>query len=120
MYGATSPRYAALQTTIRLISSVCERTGPHAGLCVHKRLEADALGEQLAVVGGIAEQELGRLRSLEVEVRRVLPREADAAVDLDVLGGGVEVGVRAVRLGQAGDGGELLVQLGRGPARVVG
>ena len=65
--------------------------------------DADALREQLAVVRGIAEEELGRLRPLEVEVRGVLPREADAAVDLDVLGRRVEVRLGAVRLGQRRD-----------------
>ena len=64
------------------------------------RSDADALGEQLAVVGGVAEEQLGRLGPLEVQVGRVLPGEADATVDLDVLGGGVEVRLRAVGLGQ--------------------
>ena len=80
----------------------------------------DALGEELAVVGGVAEEELGRLGPLEVQVGRVLPGEADAAVDLDVLGGGVEVGLGAVGLGQAGDRGQLVVELGRAPGGVVG
>src|SRR3954452_8030411 len=66
------------------------------------RSNTDALCEQLAVVGGVAEEQLGGLGPLEVEVGVVLPGEADAAVDLDVLGGGVEVRLRAVRLGQAG------------------
>ena len=38
------------------------------------------------MVGGVTEQQLGALGPLEVEVGRVLPGEADAAVDLDVLG----------------------------------
>src|SRR5436305_9510612 len=78
-----------------------------------------ALGEQLPVVGGVAEQDLGALRPLEVQVGVVLPGEADAAVDLDVLGGGVEVRVGAVRLGEARDDRELLVVLGCRPRRVV-
>src|SRR5829696_5896977 len=40
--------------------------------------DADALGEQLAVVREITEEELGALGPLEVQVSRVLPREADA------------------------------------------
>ena len=43
-----------------------------------------------------SEQCLGALGMLEVEVRGVLPGEADAAVDLDVLSGGRQVGVHAV------------------------
>src|SRR6266540_2531147 len=60
--------------------------------------DADPLCEQLAVVRGVAEEDLGALGPLEIQVRVVLPREADAAVDLDVLGGGVEVRVGAVGL----------------------
>ena len=62
--------------------------------------DTDALREQLAVVRGVAEQQLGRLRPLEVEVCGVLPGEADATVDLDVLRSRMEVGLRAVRLRQ--------------------
>ena len=62
--------------------------------------DTDALGEQFAVVRRVTEQQLRRLGPLEVQVRRVLPGEADSAVDLDVLGGGVEVRLAAVRLGQ--------------------
>src|SRR5207253_6107300 len=82
--------------------------------------DADALGQQLAVVGRVPEQELARLGPLEIQVGVVLPGEADAAVDLDVLGGGVEVGVRAVGLGQGGDDGQLVAVLGRSPTGVVG
>jgi MFS family permease len=47
----------------------------------------------------VAEQSSSEtLGPLEVQVRRVLPGEADATVDLDVLGGGVEVRLRAVAL----------------------
>src|SRR5690242_497944 len=81
--------------------------------------DADALSEQLAVIRRVAEVDLGALRALEVEVRGVLPREADATVDLDVLGGRVEVRLRAVRLRQCGHHGQLVVVLGGGPRRVV-
>ena len=66
--------------------------------------DSDPLGEQLAVIAGVAEQQLRGLGPLEVQVRRVLPGEADTAMDLNVLGGAVEVGIRAVGLGQARDG----------------
>ncbi len=81
----------------------CTRRAYEAAMGRPDRLpasDADALGEQLAVVGRVAEEQLGALGPLEVEVRRVLPREPDAAVDLDVLGGGVEVRLGAVGLGQ--------------------
>src|SRR5687767_5073306 len=81
--------------------------------------DPDALGEELAPVRGIAEQQLARLGALEVQVRRVLPGEADATVDLDVVGAGVEVRLRAVRLGERRDGRKLVVELGRAPAGVV-
>src|SRR4051794_334092 len=84
-----------------------------------RSLDADALREQLAVVGGVAEEELGRLGPLEVQVRGVLPREPDTTVDLDVLGGGVEVRLRAVRLGQRRDRRQLVVELRRAPTGVV-
>src|SRR3546814_20454038 len=81
---------------------------------------SDLLSQQLAVVGGVTEEQLGALGPLEVQVGGVLPGEADAAMDLDVLGGGVEVRLGAVGLGQAGDRGELVVELGRAPGGVVG
>src|SRR5262245_38829829 len=48
-------------------------------------------GRDLPVVRRTAEHHLRRLRTAVEEVRVVLPREADAAVHLDVLGGDVEV-----------------------------
>src|SRR5207237_4570596 len=97
------------------------RTRPSHECCPPKtrRSDADALSQELSVIGGIAEQQLGRLRTLEVEMCVMLPREADPAVDLDVLGGGVEVSVGAVGLGQTGDDRELIVELSGSPSRVV-
>src|SRR5574342_182193 len=60
--------------------------------------EPDQLRDDLAVPGGVAEGHLRALRALEVDVHVVLPGEADPAVDLDALAGGVAVGVGAVRL----------------------
>src|SRR5712692_4672698 len=81
--------------------------------------DADALRDQLSVVRRVTEEDLGTLGSLEVEVRVVLPREADAAVDLDVLGGGLEVRVGAVRLGETRHHRQLLVVLSGRPCCVV-
>ena len=64
-----------------------------------RQLNTDALCQELAVVGRIPEQELRRLGPLEIQMGRVLPGEADAAVDLDVLRRGVEVRLGAVGLG---------------------
>src|SRR4051795_5145841 len=86
---------------------------------VKSRSDTDALGKQLAVVGRIPQVDLGALRALEVQVRRVLPREADATVDLNVLGGRVEVRFRAVRLGERRHRRQLVVHLGRAPRAVV-
>src|SRR5262245_19730263 len=60
--------------------------------------EPDELRDDLAVPRRVAEGDLGALRALEADVHVVLPREADAAVDLDALAGGVTVRVGAVRL----------------------
>ena len=56
------------------------------------------LQRPLAVVGGVAEDHAVRRRALEVQVRVVLPREPDPAVELDALAGDGVRGVRAVRL----------------------
>ena len=50
----------------------------------------------------------------------VLPGEPDATVDLNVLGRSVEVGLRAVALGERGDLGKLVVHFVGAPAGVVG
>ena len=59
-------------------------------------LNADALREQLAVVRRVAEEDLGALRALEVEVRGVLPGHPDAPVELDRLLGGVDGQVEVI------------------------
>src|SRR5262245_58506122 len=64
-----------------------------------RRSEADQLRNALAMIRGVAERELGRLRALEVQVQVVLPREADAAVELDARPRHLAVGVAHVRLG---------------------
>src|SRR5690606_24712796 len=111
--GAPAPAGAGLVVVGRAGRPAGAGTGPRRG--GGRRSDAQPLGEQLPVVGGVAEEQLGRLGPLEVEVGRVLPGEADAAVDLDVLGGGVEVRLRAVGLGEAGHLGQLVVQLGGAP-----
>ena len=65
-------------------------------------LQPDPCGQPLPVVGAVAEEQLAGLGPLEVQVGVVLPGEADAAVDLDVLRGHVEVRLRGVRLHQRG------------------
>src|SRR5438874_3030931 len=106
----TMSRAATAKTAITAAAGYFRGSGP---------LDADALRQELSVVRRIAEKELAGLGPLEVQVGVVFPGEADAAMDLDVLGGSVEIGVGAVRLGQAGHGGQLVVELGCGPACVV-
>ena len=53
--------------------------------------DSDALGEEFAMVGGVSEKQLRALCPLEVEMCGVFPRKPDAAVNLDVFGGGVEI-----------------------------
>ena len=59
-------------------------------------------GEPGTVVIGGAEGELVALGPLEVQVGRVLPGHADAAVQLDALLGGVHGDIAAVRLRDGG------------------
>src|SRR5580765_4163621 len=75
---------------------------PINDLSISAMSEPYQLRDDLAVPGGVAERHLGALRALEVDVHVVLPREADAAVDLDALAGGVTVGVGAVGLRHCG------------------
>src|SRR5215472_4963184 len=96
--SGTTTRSASKSRTIRAASKRTPWSRPYLpnpqcalnDATVKSRSDADALGKQLAVVGGVPQVDLRALGTLEVEVRRVLPRKADAAVDLDVLGGGVE------------------------------
>ena len=60
----------------------------------------DELGDAFAVPARVAEEGFGRLGALEVQVRVVLPGEADAAEDLDRVGSAAEVGVGARCLGE--------------------
>src|SRR6266498_3679469 len=75
--------------------------------------------DQLAVVLGVAEDRLQRLRALEVEVEIVLPGEADAAVHLDGVAADLPRGVADVGLADGrGHGGVLGARVER-PRRVV-
>ena len=71
------------------------------------------------MISRIAEQQLAALGALEVQMRWVFPGETDAAVDLDVLSGRVEVSLAAVRLGQRRHRRQLIVHLRSTPHRVV-
>src|SRR5262249_23645675 len=82
--------------------------------------DAEALGEELAVVRRTAEECLGCPSPLVVEMRRVLPGEADAAVDVDVLVGGLGERLGAVRLGEPRNDGKLVGALRGRPRAVVG
>ena len=64
---------------------------PHALRYPRPLLQPDPSGQTLPVVGAVTEEQLARLGPLEVQVGVVLPGEADAAVDLDVLGRDVEI-----------------------------
>src|SRR5262249_54268928 len=107
-----SPRYAALPSftafansrifpsSIRIVPSGPQT--PINDLSISAMSESDQLRDDLAVPGGVAERHLGALRALEVDVHVVLPREADAAVDLNALAGGMAVRVGAVGLRHRG------------------
>ena len=78
------------------------------------------LRHPLAMVRRVAERELRALGALEVEVQVVLPREADAAVELDARGGDPPVRVGHVGLGHAHGERALGDALVHRPRRVVG
>src|SRR4051794_432715 len=105
--GASSPRRWRPSKCRRTwcFASHCPTTPPASSSSASSRkrtaapldeLDPDALREQLAVVGRVTEEQLRALGALEVQVRRVLPGEADSPVDLDVFGRTVHVGVGAV------------------------
>ena len=54
-------------------------------------LDADALRKKFTMVSRISEQQLTRLGALEIKVRRVLPSEANATMNLNILGRGMKV-----------------------------
>ena len=54
-------------------------------------LDADALRKKFTMISRISEQQLTRLGALEIKVRGVLPGEADATMNLNVLGSGMKV-----------------------------
>ena len=54
-------------------------------------LDTDALCKKFAMVSRISEQQLTRLSTLEIKVRRVLPSEANATMNLNILGRGMKV-----------------------------
>jgi hypothetical protein len=53
--------------------------------------ELGVLEEPFTVIGGISEEESRRSSPFEVQVGIVVPSEADTAMDLDILGGRVEI-----------------------------
>src|SRR5438132_8790186 len=61
-------------------------------------LETNELRDPLAVICRVAEGELRRLGALEIQVQVVLPREADAAVELDPGRRDLAIRVGGVRL----------------------
>ena len=68
------------------------------------------------MVRRVTEQQLGALGTLEVQVCWVLPGEADATMDLDVLSRCVEVRLAAVGLGQAGHRRQLVIHFSLRPS----
>src|SRR3984885_6547229 len=77
-------------------------------------LQPDPLGEVLAVVGAVAQEQLAGLGPLEEQVRVMLPGEPDPAVHLDHLGGHVEVRLRRVGLEQRRQGRDFVGVVGHG------
>src|SRR4051812_7278769 len=77
------------------------------------------LKDPLPMRSGQAEEGLIALGAAVVQVRRMLPREADAAVHEDVRSGYVKVRVRGVCLGERGRQRQLLRRVDRGPHGVI-
>ena len=58
--------------------------------------EAERFRELLTLIRGVTEHHRAGSRTLEVQVRRMLPSEAHAAVNLNVFRGGVKESLGAV------------------------
>src|SRR5271167_3837106 len=67
----------------------------------------------------VAEQERSALGTAQIQMRRVLPGEADPTMNLDVLVGAVRESLRTPRLGDAGSEGEVRGIIIRGPKPVI-
>src|SRR5207249_2900169 len=76
-------------------------------------------GQALTMEGGVAEGDLVELGALQVQVQVVLPREADAAVDLEARRHDPAGGVRAPHLGRRRRDRGLGIAGGEAPGRVV-
>ena len=82
-------------------------------------LQPDAGGQAFAVIAGVAEEQLAGLGPLEVQVRVVLPGEADAAVDLDVLARHVRVHLGRIRFEERSQHGDFGRARGHGGCGVA-
>src|SRR5260370_20733611 len=67
------------------------------------------LHHQLAMLVGIAKQDLRAFGALEPEMRVVVPGEADAAMHLHCVHRGLQIGFGGAGLGERGDGGHVVV-----------
>jgi hypothetical protein len=76
--------------------------GADATLVDQDNLDSKPLCHKLTVKRRITEEKLDGLRPLEIEVRRMLPRESDSAMNLDRLSGYMEVSFRTERLRKRG------------------
>src|SRR5690349_6943110 len=81
-------------------------------------LDANPLRQQLSMVCRIPKKQLAGLGALEVQMGIVIPGEADATVDLNVLGSRKEVCVGACRLREA-RGDRNFVRILRGGKRGI-
>src|SRR5947208_5918082 len=88
----SEPRSASVLATSVVIAAPSSTHGMTAGL------EIEGLRDQLALIRGVAERHLRRLRALEVQMHIVLPRETDATVHLDTVARHLPVSIGHVRL----------------------
>src|SRR4051812_30582777 len=93
--GRFSVMVAIASATSYWMKSVCTGAPGFGG----KGSDAENVGEVGAVMTRVPEEQFIALRAPEVQVGRVLPGVADAAVHLDVGGSGGRIGVGAPGLG---------------------
>src|SRR5262249_44008560 len=89
--GGGSPRIVS--TFSRTAPRRTRRLSRSAGTIGRAGLKLQQPRHALAMERRVTERDLRALGALEVEVQVVLPREADAAVDLDAVAGDLPVGV---------------------------
>src|SRR3954452_5387766 len=120
--------FATATASMMVLSQCCAACSASMSVCLSRcvwstrpsRSDLKQVGEPAAMVAGGAEHQAVGLGPFEVQVGRVLPGEADAAVHLDVLRGAVQERVSAPRFGQRRGQRQLGARAANGDAACIG